>query len=237
MNPFIPIGVCAAIFLLIGGITWGWAGAYAIVALVPSVIIGGTISHFFSARRGIVPLRPGLLAIGVVLGSITTIFSGGIYMAATDNPQTHIQEVWVVEGSVEEVWSLTGDPERFPRWNSFVTSAEPIGATNPLKSGGRYQVALNFDGRKAPAELTVTEIKPGQLHVASFQFPPGTELNNFTQTLSLQAKKKGQVEVTYTLRYDVPSVMGRLFNAFVIRGMFKEHARFSGDTLRKALNE
>ena len=237
MSPFIPIGVCALLFLVIGGLAWGWAGGYAVVILVPSVVIGGTISHFFSARRGLVPLRPGLLAIGVVMGSITTIFSGGIYMAATNSPQTLIQEVWVVEGSIDDVWDLAGDPERFPRWNSFVTSAEPIGATSPKKSGGRYQVALNFDGRKAPAEMTVTELKARERHVSSFQFTQGTELENFTQTIGLRTKEKGQVEVTYTLRYDVPSVIGRLFNAFVIRGMFKEHARFSGETLRKALNE
>ena len=237
MNPLIPIGICAAAFLLTGILVWGFAGGYTVVILVPSVIIGGTVSHFLSARRGLVPLRPGILAIGVVMGCATAIFSGGLYMAATDGPETTIQETWVVDGSIADVWSMVGDPERFPRWNSFVTSAEPVGATTAHKSGGRYQVALNFDGRKAPAEMTVTEVTPNLRHVARITFAQGTELEDFTQTISVKPRSTDKVEVVYTVRYRVPTVLGRLFNAFVIRGMFQEHARFSGKTLQQALHE
>ena len=223
---------------LAGTVAWGWPGIYALIALFPAVLIGGTAGHLIRAKQGIVSIRPGLIAIGGVMGFVGIIVAGAAFSAATSPERVEVSVTETVDHSPQTVWSMTGAAETIPRWNALITDTEPIGKESVKHVGDRYQVALNFDGRKMPSEIEILEWEENRRISLTFQLNPGTEIMDLKETVSLKPAEKGKkTTVTYTISYRVPSVLGRALNNFVVRPMFEQSARSSLSHLRKALDE
>ena len=223
---------------LAGIAAWGWPGMYVLSALFPAILIGGTVGHLMRAKQGIVTIRPGLVAIGAVMGFGGIVIAGAVFSAATSPERVEISVTDTFNHTPQAVWSMTGSAETIPRWNALITDTEPIGRETSKHVGDRYTVALNFDGRKMPSEIEILEWEDKGRITLSFQLNPKTEILELKETVSLKPQDNGKkTAVTYTVSYRVPSVLGRALNNFVVKPLFEQMASSSLAKLRETLDE
>lgn len=81
--------------------------------------------------RNLVHVLIGLLLLGAVA-------LGGLWAAQED---THVNTAVVIDGSLSDVWSVLGDPDRFPEWNPLIKELK-----GDFRRGGRIHVVLDIPG-------------------------------------------------------------------------------------------
>ena len=236
MNILLPMGITAGVLILGGTVAWGWPGIWCLTVLFPALIIGGTVGHLRSARQGLVPLRPGILAIGAVMGFGGIIVSGALFAAAAAPEWVDIAQTRTTTHPPARVWELAGNIETLPRWNTLITDTEPIGKTTKAHVEDRYQVTLNLEGRKIQGEIEVTRWEASRALTVAFKLQPGTEISDLSQSITLEKSGKGTA-VTVSIRYRVPTVVGRAFNNFVVAPMFEGLTTSTVEHLVRALDD
>jgi len=236
MNILVPMAITATVLVVGGSLAWGWPGIWVLAALFPAVIVGGTIGHFRTARQGLVEMRPGLLAIGMVMGFGGIIVSGALFSAAAASEWVDVAETRSVKYTPAKVWRLASDLETMPRWSAFLTDTEAIGTLTEKRVGDRYQITMSLDGRKVPGEIELSTWSAEKHLSMVFKLQKGTKISQLSHTISLQKTATG-TDITIGFRYHVPTVIGRAFNTFVVKPLFKGLATTSMAHLVKALDD
>ena len=121
-----------------------------------------------------------------------------------------------VEASVERVWEVLRDVERWPEWASTVTSARHLD-DGPLAVGSRVRME---QPRIPPTEYLVTELEPGR----SFTFGATGPGVRTTARHLLEELGTGGTRVTLAVEQAGPVgvVMGRFYRRLTDRYLTAE---------------
>lgn len=235
MSPFLPIGILLALFVGTATLVWGWPGGYSFLALLPAVIIGVTLGHIVNAKKGLVQLRPGAIAIAVFLGSVSIIVTGGLFKASNTPAEKTIEATTTTLVPADEVMTYVKNPVNLSRWNSFYQDVERIGAADG-SPGSSYNVSLKFESQVVPARMLVEKSASASSFRWSIDFGAGARIQGFEERLSVEAHEKSTT-IRHQTRYRVESVLVRMLNNFVIGDMFETYSRESLGHLVKELSE
>ena len=219
MTLLLPIGIALAAIVGLGSLVWGFPGVYGLVGVMPAIIIGGTYTHISNARNKLVELRPGVIAIAVILGGLGLIVTGGFYKAAGTPVEKIIQATIETKIADKEVLAFVKDPLNLSRWNGFYQDVERVGTAN-AKPGSEYDVSLKFENQRVAAKMTVLETDSPTKFSWSLNFGPQANLQDFTEVIEVSTVKKKTV-IRHTTSYRVESIVSRMLNNFVIGDMFE----------------
>ncbi len=219
MNLLLPIGITLTIIVGLGSLMWGFPGVYSLMGAMPAIIIGGTYTHISNARNKLVELRPGVIAIAVILGGLGLIVTGGFYKAAGTPVDKVIEASQETKIPEREVLAFVKDPLNLSRWNGFYQDVERVGSAN-AKPGSKYDVSLKFENQRVAAKMTVLETDSPNTFSWGLDFGPEANLQDFIETISVSKTEKKTV-IRHTTRYRVDSIVSRMLNNFVIGDMFE----------------
>ena len=231
MTPLVPIGTALAAIIALGTAVWGFPGIYSLLALMPAIIIGGTYTHISNARQKLVELRPGVIAIAVILGGLGLVVTGGFYKAAATPAVKKIQTS--VETSVAEsqVFEFVKDPVNLSRWNGFYQDVELVGPADG-SVGSEYNVSLKFENQRVAAKMKVLASDAPNAFRWTLDFGPQANLHDFVEVVRVNRLDERTV-ITHTTEYRVDSIVSRMLNNFVIGDMFEGLSRESLNHLLK----
>jgi len=221
MNP-LPLGVAAVTLAIgcVGTLLWGWPGTYAWLALAPGVLLGATGGHLINARRGLTTLRPGVLSIGVVMGSIATLVALMFFWAHAASPHHEVTRTQPLAVEAETLWSVVADLERLPNWNPWYTDVEAIGRSVQPVAGARFRAATQLESHAFLAEIVVSEYEPPS-HIA---WRLDTETQGRMQVeeerLDIKTTREG-CTVSYTIGYELPTPATRVIHALFLGAIFE----------------
>lgn len=232
MSPFQLIALVFVTIAGLGSLSWGWPGTLCLVALVPSSIIGLTLSHVLNARKGLVALRPGAIAIAFFLGSTGLVLSGGLFKAANTPAKREISSQTTTNLPAKELLSFVRNPINLSRWNGFYQDVERIGSANG-EPGSTYNVSLKFENQVVPAQLIVQPTDDPLSVRWKVDFGKNAKIEEFFETLTILEGKKERT-LRHDTSYRVDSVVVRMLNNFVVGDMF---ASFSAESLQNLINE
>lgn len=221
MGNLLPIGLVTGIIAVVGIATGGWPGLWALVALLPGGILGATFAHMWRAKQGINDLRPGVIALGIGLGGMTTVAAVLIYGGASADPSVRLEAQVVVDMPPQLVWEKAADPLQRPTWSSLVRDVEPIGDLSAARPGKLYRALFVIQSKAVPVELEILEASAPEKLTWRVAFPAGTRMHELRDTVRLEAADGG-TRVTHTLSYEVPEVMARVFDRLFIRGWLSD---------------
>ncbi len=238
----IPFLAILGALVLVPTLLWGFPGPWALPAILPAFIAAATFAHLRVPRdqRAVGParlpgpvLRPGV----IVLGGLFTLVTGAaalILMWAAAAPSTVViaSEV-TIASTPDKVWSLIVDVPNRKTWSPWIADAEPIGRGGPLAVGAHYRATLALERYTVPAELEVLALD----HQARFSWhvkpQGGSELAEITETVTLTRESDVVTKVRYELRYEVPTVLGRVGERIAVRGSVERLAETTTDLLRQ----
>lgn len=223
-----PIATIAALLLAGATAAWGWPGSYALVALVPGVLLGGTYGHVRRARQGAHPIRPGVIALGLVLGGVTLVASLAVFRAVNEPAAQELAAERVIEVPREDLWRVVADLETRPRWSPLVADIEAIGEPGPVAVGQRFRVSMRFEGQPLAAENTLTVVEAPRHLAWAITLVGGARLEDLTESITLEPQGLN-TRATVVVRYRVPSVLGRVVNRLGVRQHFD-------DAVQRAVN-
>ncbi len=207
---------------------WGFAGAYVLSAVVPAFILGMTIAHARAPRDEGSHVRPGVLVLGGLFGTITACASVLLMWAATASEDVTIDVSHDVDGSPALIWSTLVDTSQRPQWNTWIVDLEPIGKGGPLEVGSRFRSMLQLEQHQVPGQHVITELAPQEHFAWTIEPPAGSALQRLEESIRIVAEDaNGSTKLTYRLSYKVPSVVGRLFDRLVVRQSFRKVAEES----------
>jgi len=235
MSPFLPIGILLALFVGTGTLVWGWPEGYSLMALLPAVIIGTTLGHIVNAKRGLVQLRPGAIAIAVFLGTVSIIVTGGFFKASNTPAEKTIEASMSTLIPAGDVMAYVENPINLSRWNGFYQDVERVGAADG-SPGSSYNVTLKFENQVVPARMVVEEPASKSSFRWTIDFGDGARIQDFTETVTVEAHKKSTT-IRHQTRYRVDSVLVRMLNNFVVGDMFETYSQESLGHLVKELSE
>lgn len=227
------LGITAA-FLIVGAALWGFPGGYALLALLPGVVIGGTGAHILGVVKGDHEVRPGVIVLGFVMGSVGGFAALAVFAAVNAPAAQLVEHSAVIGAPPETTWAAVREPEQRSRWNALTRDVEAIGRGGAVQVGNRYRATMEVDGSPVPTEQVITGLEAERRLAWRVEFPPGTQLQGFSEELSLEPSDV-DTRVTYRVRYDVPTVLGRVFNNLRLRQVFDEAAVASLEQLGKLL--
>ncbi len=225
-----PIAAVAALVLLGATVAWGWPGVYALAALLPGLLIGATYGHVRRARQGAHPIRPGVIALGIVLGGVTLVASLAVFRAVNEPAAQELTAERVIAVPREELWGVVADLETRPRWSPLVADIEPIGEPGPPAVGQRFRVSMRFEGQPLAAENTLTLVDAPRALAWHIELVGGARLEDLTEAITLQAQGL-QTRVRVAIRYRVPTVLGRVVNRLGVRQHFADAVQRAADGL------
>lgn len=238
----VPFLVVLAALVLIPTILWGFAGAWALPAILPAFIAAATYRHFKLPRgeRAVGPsgapgpaLRPGVL----VLGGMFTLVTGAaalILMWAAAAPSTIVITSEVVIGADRaQVWETVIDLDNRKAWSPWIADAEPIGHGGPLAVGSEFRATLALERYTVPAELVITELVPRERFAWHVKPQGGSQLSDINETVTLVETADVLTRVRYELAYEVPTVLGRVGERIAVRGSVERLAETTTDLLRQ----
>lgn len=221
MNP-IPLGI-TAVTLTVGGLgtlLWGWPGSYTPLALAPGVLLGATVGHLINARRGETTLRPGVLAIGVVMGSVATLVAMMFFWAQASPSRHELTRAQALEVDAEALWSVVSDLERLPTWNPWYTDVEAIGRSEQPINGARFRATTQLENQGFMAELVISRHEAPS-HIA-WRLDTATtgRMQAVEERLEITATDGG-CAVTYSIGYDLPTPATRVMHALFLSSIFE----------------
>lgn len=238
----IPFFVILGLLVLVPTVLWGFPGPWALPAILPAFIAAATFRHLKVPRdqRGVGPdqvlgpaFRPGV----IVLGGLFTLVLGAaalLLMWAAAAPSTVViaSEV-IIAATPDQVWAQVVDVPHRKTWSPWIADAEPIGRGGPLAVGRQYRATLALERYTVPAELVVLTLD----HEAKFAWHVkpggGSELNEITETVTLTKESDVVTKVRYELKYEVPTVLGRVGERIAVRGSVERLAETTTDLLRQ----
>jgi carbon monoxide dehydrogenase subunit G len=223
MVHLLAIGGLTALVLLIGGIAWGWPGSWAPMALVPGVLLGATLGHGINARRGIHPVRAGVIAIGVAFGMMSAALTLAVFRAAVAPPEMTVVVQQRFALPVEDVWRAAGDPERRAAWISWLKDLEPIGSGGPEAVGSRYRAQLDVAQQPVAAEHVVTHHVAGREVAWRVDFAGGSQLQDLEERVTLTPVGDA-TDLTYRVRWIAPGMAERLASTLFMQPSLEEMA-------------
>ena len=225
MTLLLPIGIAFAVIVGLGSLVWGFPGVYSLAGLMPAIIIGGTYTHISNARQKLVEMRPGVIAIAVILGGLGLVITGGFYKAASTPAEKTIEAAIETEVSDREVLAFVKNPVNLSRWNGFYQDIEGVGQASG-DPGSEYDVSLKFENQRVAAKMTVLKTDSPDAYSWSLDFGPQANLQDFIEIVEVSRTKEKTV-IRHTTRYRVDSIVSRMLNNFVIGDMFEGLSRES----------
>jgi uncharacterized membrane protein len=238
----VPFLVVLAALVLIPTLLWGFAGPWALPAVLPAFVAAATYRHFKLPRgeratgADAAPgpaLRPGV----IVLGGLFTVVTGAgalMLMWAAPAPSTIVisSEV-VISADAGQVWATVVDLPNRKNWSPWIADAEPIGRGGELAVGSEYRATLALERYTVPAELVVTNLDPEQRFAWHVKPQGGSQLSDINETITLTRDGAVTTRVRYELSYEVPTVLGRVGERIAVRGSVERMAETTADLLRQ----
>jgi hypothetical protein len=238
----VPFLVVLALLVLVPTLLWGFAGPWALPAVLPAFIAAATFRHLRAPRdqRAVGPdgrpgpaLRPGVL----VLGGLFALATGAaalILMWAASAPSTIvIQSELRIEVSPDRVWAAVVDIPNRRSWSPWIADAEPIGRGGAVTVGSQFRATLALERYTVPAELVVTAFDEEARFAWHVRPQGGSQLSDITETVTLTRESDVATTVRYQLTYEVPTVLGRVGERIAVRGSVERLAETTTSMLRQ----
>lgn len=225
-----PIAAVAALVVAGASFAWGWPGVYTLVALAPGILLGGTYGHIRRARQGAHAYRPGVIALGIVLGGVSLVASLAVFRAVNEPPTQELAAERVITAPIDELWQVVADLETRPRWSPLVADIEAIGEPGPPTVGQRFRVSMRFEGQPLAAENTLTRVDAPRAIAWGISLVGGARLEDLTEEITLEPEAL-DTRVRVAIRYRVPTVMGRVVNRLGVRQHFEDAVHRAVDGL------
>ncbi len=233
--------IALAVLVLVPTALWGFPGLWALTALLPAFIIAATLRHARmprsyeegTAQPATPPVRPGV----VVLGGLFALVTGAIalvFMWAAAAPSTIvITSSGRIEAPAAEVWDKVLDIPNRRSWSPWMATADPIGRSTDVVVGMRYRATLALDRHQVPAELEVTAVDDEKRFAWNIVPTGEAQLSALLETVTLAPDGERATQVTYELRYEVPTVLARVGERIAVRGSVERLAEATVGLLRQ----
>ncbi|MFO0744886.1 MAG: SRPBCC family protein [Myxococcota bacterium] len=229
--------ITLALLVIVPSILWGFAGPWALLALVPSFIIAATIAH---VRRPADPdpkapprvIRPGVLVLGGLFGLASAAGALLVMWAAGQSPSIVVESELSIDALPTRVWTEVGDPYRRTAWDLWIADFEPVGKAATPAVGAEYRSVLRLERLEVPAMQTISALDAGKTITWQVQPQGGAALENMQETVTLEPQANGQTLARFRLTYEVPSVIGRVAERIAVRGAVERMAAQTLERLR-----
>lgn len=238
----VPFLIILGVLVLVPTLIWGFAGPWALPAILPAFVLAATWRHLKLPReqRAVGPdgqpgpaLRPGVLVLGGLFGLVTGA-AALILMWAAEAPSTiRIASEVVIGAEREAVWSAVVDLPNRKAWSPWIADTEPIGRGGALAVGNQYRATLALERYTVPAELVVTAFEPAERFAWRVVPQGGSQLDEIVETVTLTREGDVLTRVHYELAYEVPTVLGRVGERIAMRGAVERLAETTTDLLRQ----
>ena len=217
---FKPFLVILAVLVALPSILWGFPGAWVLLALVPAFILGTTIAHVRAPREEGSHIRPGVLVLGGMFGLATGTAAVLFMWAAAASPEIVVKRSQTIAASPATIWKLVVEPGHRGDWETWISDIEPVGRGGPIAVGSRYRSNLHMERMEQLGSHRVTDLEP-EARLAWTVEPHGGEwrVANVVEKITL-TPEGDQTRVDYEIRYEVPSVFGRVLERIIVRQSF-----------------
>ena len=215
LKPFLAL---LALLVAVPTALWGFAGAWALLALVPAFILAASAAHWRRPQGDGGRVRPGVLVMGGVFGLLTGTFAVLAMWAAVAPEEIVIHEEITVPAGPPLVWRTLGEPKQRVAWNTWIHGVEEMGKGGPAAVGSAYRVDLFLERGTIPHKVVVTTFSPERAFGWTITPMTGaSQLEDMREDITLTASPAGGTLVAVDLRYRVRSVLARIGELVVIR--------------------
>lgn len=227
--------ITLALLIIVPSIIWGFPGAWALLAIVPSFIIAATIAHVRRPKDptpGAPPriIRPGVLVLGGLFGLASGAGALIVMWAAGQEPRIVVETTLAIQTNPTRVWAQVGDPYRRTAWDLWIADLEPVGKSATPSLGAEYRSVLRLERLEVPALQRIVHWDSGKAVTWSVEPQGGAALENMQETITLEPQGEELTLVRFRLSYEVPSVMGRVAERIAVRGAVE---RMTEETLKR----
>jgi hypothetical protein len=210
LRSLVAILIVSVLLVAIGSSLWGWAGPWALTALVPGVFLGHALAHVAQVRSSGARLRLGFVMMGVFLGATTAFGSFLVQRAATLPPQVKIVETRSIDAPREWVWDAVSEPLMWTRWDASIGALEA--GSGAIEVGDRLQSTMLLHGQRiATSHVLRRRSRPAEV---TWSVEPRIPAYISGLQVSLRLEAVGATTVaSYTVEYELPTVRARVVSA------------------------
>ena len=205
MRRWLAVFIISALLVAVATVVGGWPGWYALLALIPGVIIGLPLDHAINAYLLRQPLRLFYVAAGMMLGVMSGMLVVLIMSVANAPSAITITASGTINAPVPRVWKTVEAPISWAQWDALVGQLEAKSHSGPTV-GSTWKGVTQIAGQSIPTTNTITAYDPPNRFAWTIALPKGTRISALSEELQLKPTGDNATRATYTLRYHAPTL-------------------------------